>query len=397
VPQRSQFRNALLGILVLCIAFCQSLIAQSISPSADAHVNTAFPAVNFGASPFLEVGGTSTTYLQFPLSNLPAGFSLPAGSQVNLVLWVNRIGTAGTVQVSQGAGAWTEGSITANNLPGGTPVPIGSPLSVTAGDQFIYLDVTSVVQQWLNNPVSNFGFVIAGVSGTDVFLDSKESVTTSHQPLLQFVLAGPVGATGATGANGAVGATGATGAIGAVGATGATGSTGANGAVGATGVGTIGPTGPAGAGGFGLLFAANVLNPGSADPQIGFYFSPTASGDATVGGNWVLYSQASITMPVACTFDSLYVNAGAVPGGLGAGGQITVTLSVQPLGSQNNSSTPMVVTVDNTNGPAAGNLTNGSVSVGPGDTISLQATGAGISNGQEIISTSLHCGVPLTF
>ena len=38
--------------------------------------------------------------------------------------------------------------------------------------------------------------------------------------------------------------------------------------------------------GRGLAFAANVLNPAT---NSSFYFSPTASGDATIGGNWVSY------------------------------------------------------------------------------------------------------------
>jgi uncharacterized protein (TIGR03437 family) len=204
---------------------------------------------------------------------------------------------------------------------------------------------------------------------------------------------GPAGSTGATGANGTMGATGAagltgvTGSTGSIGAPGATGATGAAGATGATGVGTVGPAGPTGAtgsggAGAGLAFAANVLNPGV---NSSFYFSPTASGDATIGGNWVSYDQALITMPVACTFDSLYVNASAVPFGLGVGGSITTTLWV------NNSASALAVTVDNSSGAGTGHTTGASVAVSQGQTISLQATGAGIPAGSSIIATSLHC------
>jgi collagen type VII alpha len=213
---------------------------------------------------------------------------------------------------------------------------------------------------------------------------------------------GPVGSTGATGASGTTGATGpagvtgstgstsapgATGATGAAGVNGSTGATGAPGATGATGVGAVGPAGPTGAtgsggAGAGLAFAANVLNPGV---NSSFYFSPTASGDATIGGNWVSYDQALITMPVACTFDSLYVNASAVPFGLGVGGSITATLWV------NNSASTLSVTVDNSSGAGTGHTTGASVAVSQGQTISLQATGAGIPVGSGIIATSLHC------
>jgi len=116
-----------------------------------------------------------------------------------------------------------------------------------------------------------------------------------------------------------------------------------------------------------------------------FYFSPNASGDATVGGTWVQYSQALVTVPTACTFDSLYVNASAVPSGLGVGGSITITLSV------NNALSALTITVNNGGGSAAGNITGGSVSVNAGDTIALQASGGGISSGQGTISSTLHC------
>jgi collagen type VII alpha len=199
---------------------------------------------------------------------------------------------------------------------------------------------------------------------------------------------GLIGATGSAGTTGSTGATGSAGPTGAAGLNGSTGATGAPGATGATGVGTVGPagpTGPAGTGGAGagLVFAANVLNPGTTSS---FYFSPTASGDATIGGNWVSYDQALITIPVACTFDSLYVNAGAVPAGLGVGGPITATLWV------NNSASALSVTVDNSSGAGTGHTTGATVGVGTGQTVSLQLTGAGVSAGSGIISTSLHCG-----
>ena len=97
------------------------------------------------------------------------------------------------------------------------------------------------------------------------------------------------------------------------------------------------------------------------------------------------YDQALITLPVACRFDSLYVNASAIPNGLGVGGSITATLWV------NSSASSLAVTVDNTSGAGTAHVTGASVLVGAGQTISIQATGAGVSAGSGIIATSLHC------
>jgi hypothetical protein len=427
VAQRLHARKAILTVCGI-LAFCHGLVAQTLSPSDDAEVNTAFPSTNFGNLPYLEAGGPSQSFIRFDLSSLPAGITGASISKVNLVLFVNRIGTGGSIQVSQVLGPWTEGTITSNTAP-----MTGSAVNVASGlvaDQFISVDVTSTFQTWLANPSSNYGLVITGVSPADVFLDSKESVTTSHQPTLMIVQAGgavgatgatgPIGATGAagptgpigptgiqgaqgpvgpTGAQGPVGATGTQGPVGATGAQGPTGAAGAQGPAGATGAqgpvgpagaasiipGPPGPAGPTGATGTGgaLVFAANVLNTGTLPS---FFFAPNASGDATVGGTWAAYNQVAVPVPTGCTFDSLYVVPSAVPAGLGAGDSITVTLY------QNGNPTTLTVNVDSSS-PSLVSLTGQSVAVLAGQTIALQASGAGITSGSNTISASLHCQV----
>jgi hypothetical protein len=211
-------RRFFAGTAVFVLVMCHGLMAQTISPSDDAHVNSAFPSVNFGNSPFLEVGGTSLAFVKFNLSTLPAGTGTAAGTKVNLVLWVNRIGTAGSIQVSEATGAWTESTVTFSSQPS-TGTAVG-PVTAGTGSQFVSIDVTNSFQKWIGAPALNQGFVLSGIGSTDVFLDSKESVTTSHAPALQLIQAGPAGPQGPTGATGATGATGPAGPAGATGATG---------------------------------------------------------------------------------------------------------------------------------------------------------------------------------
>ena len=83
--------------LVVAVVICQGLLADSLPVAADAHVNTAFPSVNFGNIPFLQIGGTARAYVKFDLSSLPATTADDV-AKVNLVLWVGRIGSsAGTL------------------------------------------------------------------------------------------------------------------------------------------------------------------------------------------------------------------------------------------------------------------------------------------------------------
>jgi hypothetical protein len=135
------------------------------------------------------------------------------------------------------------------------------------------------------------------------------------------------------------------------------------------------------AGKAGLVFAANVQNPGFGEP---FFFPPNGSGDTTVGGTWVNFDQVAIPMPVACTFDSLFLYQGPVPQGDGGDGPVTVTLYVNDVISD------LTASSDPSTGPASGSGT-GAAPVVPGDLIALEATGDGLVAGVGMISATLHC------
>lgn len=483
------FRKLRHGLIAIALVVPGLAFGQSISPIGDAHVSTAFPTVNFGSAPLLQVGattgaGSTRAFIKFDLSTLPAGMNVTSISRVNLILFVNTLGTSGSVQISPVTSTWSEGTITSATQP--TNGPTVGTVAVSGGDQFVTLDVTTLFQQWVTTPSSNQGLVLDPVgSSVAVYFDSKESVTTSHEPVLQIVLAGPSGPTGATGVTGATGATGATGVagvagsigvtgatgptgvagatgatgspgpsgatgstgvtgpagiagvtgstgpVGATGSTGATGATGAastvagptgstgapgptgatgptgvgstgpagptgatgaTGATGLAGLGTIGATGPTGAPGSGTIFLANIFNTSQAD----FYFPPSASGDPTASGQLTAFAQTGVPMPVACTFDSIYVQPGTVASGQGYGGSFSVTLWKSAGGTGSPGATSLTVSategsVSPAVSPVAGHLTGASVPVAAGDVIAVFASGAGVDNGTGSLSVSLHC------
>ena len=235
---------------------------------ADAHVNSALPAVNSGAISNLNVGGGYTTLLKFDLSLLPAGTTPAKVSRAVLRLYANRVTTPGLIAYAPVTGAWGEYSVTYSSLPA-----VGSAaglFSVSQAGAFLAVDVTSLVQGWIGSPATNNGIALTAGTAMAAF-DSKENDQTAHAATLDIELvdAGPAGATGAPGAAGSTGTTGpqgpagpmgtqgltgATGPMGPQGLTGATGPAGATGATGATGpmgsqglTGTAGPVGPAGA------------------------------------------------------------------------------------------------------------------------------------------------------
>ena len=175
-------------------------------------------------------------------------------SSATLTIFVNRVYTAGAIDIAEVDSSWSESLITNGTMPSISGVNI-NPTAVAVGttDGFITVDVTSAVQDWLNNSPANYGLVVKADSGsplTALAIDSKESTATSHPAVLNIVLVGPAGPAGPSGTAGAAGPTGATGATGATGPSGPSGASGVQGPVGPSGAsGVQGPVGPSGASG----------------------------------------------------------------------------------------------------------------------------------------------------
>jgi collagen type VII alpha len=244
-----------------------ALLAQSAPPVADTYSNSAhsFTGVNYGSAVLLVVQtGGNNSYLQFNLSSVPTGATV---NKATLRLYVDALVTNGSFDVYQLNKSWSESTLTHSNAPPlGASATGGHPVAVSKLNQFVLVDITSLVQGWQNGTIPNNGIALATTTTTGSFsFDSKESIFTSHQPELEIVLNAPAGATGpqgpqgptgnagATGATGAIGPigptgnTGATGPVGPIGPTGNTGATGAPGNTGATGaIGPVGPIGPTG-------------------------------------------------------------------------------------------------------------------------------------------------------
>ncbi len=302
----------------------------------DAYVNSAHPATNYGGLSNLYVNSTGTALIQFDLSSLPAGTTASQIGAASLKLYVNRINASGLVSIQPVNGAWSESTVTYSSMPTlGSAVASFTPATA---QQFIVIDITSLVQGWVTTPSSNYGIALTTNSG-DIVLDSKENDETSHVAHLDITVTsqGPAGATGATGATGADGAQGPAGPTGATGSTGGTGPAGPTGATGSTGgTGPAGPTGTTGATGLvnflGLYNAATTYNIGDSvsytDGTVpsSSYISIAAGNTGnlpTVGGNnayWDLVAQAGATGATGST------------GGTGPAGPTGATGATGPAG-----------------------------------------------------------------
>ncbi len=226
------------------LASLASLIVLSIfsiaqlPPSQDTFVSVSKSSTNYGSNSSLAVQSKSnaSTFVQFDLSSLPVGITASEINKATLRLFVSGITAAGTMDVYQLGGNWTENAVTYSNAPPlGPLVAQAVNIPASALNTFISIDVTTALQGWVANPSSNFGIALVAspLSGISVAFDSKEATNTSHEPEL---LLGTIGAQGPAGPAGPAGPQGPMGATGPAGPTGP--------------VGPAGPAGPAGPGGF---------------------------------------------------------------------------------------------------------------------------------------------------
>lgn len=183
---KTQMRFA--SLLSLLLLMCTAAFGQ-LTPSGDSYTATATPTKNFGTATTLGVESSETTYIQFNLSSIPAGYTSSDITQATLKLYVNTVTTAGSFNVDYVNGAWTESTITADNAPAlGTTIAASVPLVTADKNQYILINVTEAVQAWLSG-TANDGIALVGNSPVSATFDSKENTTTSHPAELDIVYA----------------------------------------------------------------------------------------------------------------------------------------------------------------------------------------------------------------
>src|ERR1700722_13373705 len=95
-------------LALMAVFVARGALATDATLSADTSISTAHPNMNFGALSNLYVGNGNTTLVQFDLSSLPSGTTAEEIGHVSLNLYLNRINTAGTINVQPVTSAWTE-------------------------------------------------------------------------------------------------------------------------------------------------------------------------------------------------------------------------------------------------------------------------------------------------
>lgn len=201
--------------VVLLVSILWVIPSQAITlhTTDDATIDLNKPNKNAGDKKDLEIrntgaGGKHQVFVRFDLSPLPA-----TGTVEKAVLrwWTNKVKNDGALDLSVVMEAWDEASLTAGTAPLLFPAfATGVLLTGNEENNFVTVDVTQQVQDWLTGGVDNFGLALIGNIADDIRieLDAKENKQTSHAMELEVVLVGPAGPAGPPGAPGLPGSAG---------------------------------------------------------------------------------------------------------------------------------------------------------------------------------------------
>lgn len=199
-----KFRLVLL--LVACI-FASGVAWGQSTPSQDSYTNSADSNTNYGTATTLNVASTTTAtqtaYIQFDLSAVPSSYTGANVAKATLKLYVNTVGAAGSFNLDFVNGNWAEKAITANLAPAlGPTIASSVPLTSANVHDYLLVDVTTAVQDWLNGSQANDGIALVANSPLNASFDSKENTVQSHPAELDIVFSGNGTITGVTTASG---------------------------------------------------------------------------------------------------------------------------------------------------------------------------------------------------
>ena len=169
------------------ITFVSTSAVKTVDVQQDTYINQKDANKNFGDKDKLELklksGETRQVLVQFDLASVPTG-SVVTSATVGF--WVEN-DSQDAVSVHQITHQWSEYSATWNDMGSNYATTAVASFIPSSKDQIVTVDVTALVQQWVNGSVPNYGLMLLGHSDKDAKLQSKETKDGDLRPFLQIV------------------------------------------------------------------------------------------------------------------------------------------------------------------------------------------------------------------
>ncbi|HEX6731243.1 MAG TPA: DNRLRE domain-containing protein [Pyrinomonadaceae bacterium] len=186
----ARFCSGLICLLVIVSAGTNITFAQQATLTDDASTESSKPSKNFGNEESVKVSPNEKGFVKFKLTPiLPTGTTGNRVGKATFKIFVNEVITAGSFEAYRVAGSWTESVITDGTAPLLGNLEGSIVVSPENRGQWITVDVTQLVKDWLDAVLPNNGIaLVAQPGGAQISFDSKESDATSHEARLEIIL-----------------------------------------------------------------------------------------------------------------------------------------------------------------------------------------------------------------
>lgn len=167
------FVSAITSDAVTITAAAQT-VNETFTATADTYISRGLPNTNFGAWPFIYVGGDDVLrgLVQFDVSKIAATDPVDSATLSVYVAAFGGGGSSANLAAHEILTAWAQNTVTWKapwTTPGGdvNPVAVGvAPITKDSVGKWVKIDVTAAVQQWVADGASNHGLILRLVDAT---------------------------------------------------------------------------------------------------------------------------------------------------------------------------------------------------------------------------------------
>lgn len=167
----------------------------SYAGTRDTYISQHNPTANFGAAATLNVDGQAPngsghpnwTLFKWDLTSILPGKTVQSAA---ITIDVTNHSSGQTYKLYELSGNWSEATVTWNSKPAWGATVLGAIGFNALGMQTVNLNAAGVaiVQKWIDNPATNFGFAIADGGNSDGFdFPAREEAVPTRRPKLTVV------------------------------------------------------------------------------------------------------------------------------------------------------------------------------------------------------------------
>src|SRR4029450_1287271 len=165
VKSAKHFRTQCLAFLA-SVAFVSPAFGTEAILTDDTAINIAISKALHRSSPLLGIaasrtGVTKQVYLKVDFSNLPSNSTGALIEKATLRVYLRNVKAPGLLDVTPAASPWSEDPLTGDSPPTqGAAEIVGVPIRLGDRQQWVVIDVTGLVREWLEGIIPNHGIVL---------------------------------------------------------------------------------------------------------------------------------------------------------------------------------------------------------------------------------------------